>query len=59
MKHAEIQVGEYKIPLLGVPADAVEYTCDGCRNTFHILQLQLNTSGNKFLCENCRIKKVK
>jgi len=59
MKHAEIQIGEYKVPLIGIPMSAVEYKCDSCKETFHIQELELNYGGNKFLCIKCKIDDTK
>ena len=60
MKHAEIQIGEYTVPLIGIPTYATEYTCDECKkDKFQIQEVHLNYSGNKFLCQECRIKEIK
>ena len=53
MKHAEVEIGEYKIPLIGIPPKATEYECDLCHNIFSIRELKLSESGSQFLCKKC------
>lgn len=54
MKHAEVTVGEYQIPLIGIPVEATEYECDLCHDIFPVLNIHLNEEGNQFLCDTCR-----
>lgn len=53
-KHAQVRIGEYEIPLIGIPPKATEYTCDLCGDIFRVEALCLNDTGNQFLCEKCR-----
>lgn len=54
MKHATIKIGEYEIPLIGIPLSATEMECELCHDIFHITGVQLNEEGNQFLCKKCR-----
>ena len=53
MKHAEVKIGEYKIPLIGIPPEATEYECDLCHDIFAVDEIELNKEGNQFLCKKC------
>jgi hypothetical protein len=53
-KHAEIKVGEYVIPLIGISPEAALYECDLCHDQFSIEDVQLNEAGNQFLCRKCQ-----
>lgn len=51
-KYASADTGEYRVPLIGVPKRATDETCDGCAETFYILDVCL--IGTYFLCDGCR-----
>lgn len=57
MKHAEVTIGEYTIPLIGIPSSATLDECDCCHDFFSIQQLEINESGNQVLCIKCRNQK--
>lgn len=55
MQHASIQLGEYNIPLIGIPKSATEYECDCCHKIFSdIKDVQINIGGFEFYCKTCR-----
>lgn len=53
MNHAQVKIGEYKIPLIGIPASATEYECDCCHEIFEVEEIEINKTGNQFLCKFC------
>lgn len=55
-KHAQVRLGEFVIPLIGVPPTATEYTCDLCGDIFPVEQVELNEAGNQFLCQKCKLE---
>jgi hypothetical protein len=54
MKHAIIKLGEYNIPLIGIPASATEYECDLCHEIFSMEEVEMDKNGIQFLCKKCR-----
>lgn len=54
--HGKVKIGEYEIPLIGVPATATEYECDSCHEIVPVEKLELNEQGNQYLCPKCRQK---
>jgi hypothetical protein len=54
MKHAVIHIGEYNIPLIGIPDDAVREVCDVCKTKHHIQSVEL--MGRYILCRFCKDK---
>lgn len=58
MKHAEITVGGYTIPLIGIGFSETIDRCDYCGKQFNIQQLLLmqEIGRNVFACEGCRQK---
>lgn len=50
-RHAEVKIGEYTIPLIGIPEDATKDECDLCHKKFYIGDLHL--AGGYFYCEPC------
>ena len=58
MNHAVVRVGEYQIPLIGIPPSATEYECDLCHDVFPIEEIELNKEGNQFLCKKCNHKNI-
>jgi predicted SprT family Zn-dependent metalloprotease len=59
MNHATVKIGDYTIPLVGVPVSATEMECELCHNVVHITKVHLNEEGNQFLCLRCRINLVR
>jgi hypothetical protein len=57
-RHATVRVGDYEIPLIGVPRSATDGMCEGCYKTFHITELGL-TEDNRTLCAQCAKKQCK
>jgi hypothetical protein len=51
MKHCLVPIGEYVIPLIGIPQDAGLDKCDKCKKTFNIWKLKFD--GKQFLCNKC------
>jgi len=56
MKHASVRIGEYDIPLIGIPPSATEYECDLCHNIFEVEKMEVNAEGNAVYCPKCRSK---
>ena len=53
MKHATVKIGDYEIPLIGLPLSATEMECDLCHDIFHISDVHLTFEGKQFLCQKC------
>jgi len=51
-KHATVKVGEYTVPLIGVPEDATQQECETCGQSFHISEIELAANG-KACCKRC------
>jgi hypothetical protein len=49
--HATAKLGEFTVPLIGIPKSATEDACDGCGALTHIRELF--TDGTGFLCLKC------
>jgi formylmethanofuran dehydrogenase subunit E len=54
MKHATIEKDGYKVPLIGIPPDAVLQECDLCHDLFPLREVEVTDAG--VLCEKCRRK---
>jgi len=54
MNHAQITIGDYIIPLIGIPVTATEMECECCHKIMLIKDVELNEEGNQFLCKKCR-----
>ncbi len=54
MKHPTLKLGEYDIPLIGLPMNCVEETCDTCKKEFHIQEVEC--VDDKILCFVCKEK---
>ena len=52
MKHATVRIGEYVIPLIGVPTDATQQECANCKKSFHLSDVMLDVNGTPF-CKKC------
>jgi hypothetical protein len=53
MQHAIVRLGDYNIPLIGIPFDACQQICDGCKQPFHILEVCVAADGKRCLCSIC------
>ena len=51
--HAIVEREGYRVPLIGVPADAVLEHCDLCGDVFPLRTIELSGSG-QWLCLRCR-----
>jgi hypothetical protein len=51
MKHATVPIGEYSIPLIRIPENAVLEECDLCHAWVGIWNIIFN--GVQFLCRRC------
>jgi len=54
-KHAMVTIGEYTVPLIGIPPDSVLTECDLCHDEFP--QLEIELAGTQMLCKKCREEK--
>jgi hypothetical protein len=45
VKHATVRLGEYTVPLIGVPEDATLETCDTCKKKFNLRVIVLDEHG--------------
>jgi hypothetical protein len=52
-QHATVPIGEYMIPLIGIPVRAVMDKCSKCKLEFHIKNLEFDENGDLF-CGKCR-----
>lgn len=50
-KHAEVRIGEYTVPLIGVPEGAVLEVCDLCGDYTYLGDVTF--TGVQFLCSKC------
>jgi hypothetical protein len=52
-EHATVRVGEYTVPLIWVPPEATEETCDKCGKKCHIGDMSLSED-MKTICPDCK-----
>ena len=50
-RHAMVVKDGYRVPLIGVPPDAVLETCDCCGNEHPVAEMRW--TGNQMLCKKC------
>lgn len=50
-KHAEVRIGEYTVPLIGINEEAVLEVCDLCGDYTYLGDVTYN--GTHFLCKKC------
>lgn len=55
-RHATVTVGEFTVPLIGVPELAVLERCDGCHRRFHLSEVVVSGSF-VVLCVRCSSKR--
>ena len=48
-----MKLGEYLIPLIGIPKDAALETCDLCHEILPIWEVEF--TGSQYLCTRCRL----
>ena len=51
--HAIVEREGFKVPLLGIPPDAVLQECDLCHNEYSLRDVEMTDSG-QILCKKCR-----
>lgn len=51
-KHATVKIGEYTIPLIGIPESSTQQKCFGCGKSFHLSDIKLDKKGNPY-CPEC------
>jgi hypothetical protein len=51
-KHATVKIGDYTIPLIGIPTEATDETCQRCGHTMHLSEAQIDQDG-KVVCKDC------
>ncbi len=52
-KHATVRLGEYTVPLIGIPPSATQAECERCHAIFHLADVKLHTESGEFLCDKC------
>ncbi len=52
MKHATVRIGEYTVPLIGVPKDATREKCCKCGKKFYIGDMTVDAKFNP-VCKKC------
>lgn len=53
-QHATIKLGDYTIPLVGLPVDCTLQECSLCHDMFGIQEVELAVNGRDFYCRQCR-----
>jgi len=51
MNHATVKIGDYTIPLIGIPPEATEDKCETCGKLFHLSELAF--VDGKMICKDC------
>lgn len=51
MKHATVMRDGFEVPLIGIPEEAVQDTCDCCGTVIKLPEVY--TDGDQFLCAKC------
>lgn len=52
--HAQVDLDGFKVPLIGIPPDAVIQECDLCHNEFQLREIEMTDAG-QCLCATCRL----
>lgn len=55
MNHATVRIGEYTVPLIGIPKSATRQKCHHCKKSFHIADMEVDEQFRP-TCKKC-IKK--
>jgi hypothetical protein len=53
MKYADVKIGEYTIPLIGIPASASQEKCDQCRKPMPLREAIITQDGKRVVCAGC------
>lgn len=53
-KHAVVLRDGYRVPLIGIPAEATEFECELCHEIFSDPTALVMGAEGKFLCVKCR-----
>lgn len=51
--HAKVERDGFKVPLLGIPPDAVLQECELCHNEYPLRDVEMTATG-QVLCVKCR-----
>jgi hypothetical protein len=51
--HAIVEREGFKVPLLGIPPDAVLQECECCHDEFSMREIEMSAAG-QMLCAKCR-----
>lgn len=49
---ATVKIGEYEIPLIGIPDSATQQKCSICGKSFHISEIKIEMNGEP-KCSQC------
>lgn len=52
MKHATVRIGEYTLPLIGIPEDSTLELCDWCHKLVYLGDISFD--GDNFYCPYCK-----
>ena len=55
VEHATVRVGEYVVPLIGVPKEATQEKCSHCGSMCHLADMALDAKGQP-CCQTCLSK---
>ena len=53
MDYATVRLGEYEVPLIGIPRTATEEKCSKCGLTFHLADVSMDENMNP-VCKSCQ-----
>lgn len=53
--HAKVERDGFKVPLLGIPPEAVLQECELCHNEYPLRDVEMTITG-QVLCTKCRVE---
>ncbi len=51
-KHATVKLGEYVVPLIGIPESSTQQECHRCKKSFNLTEITLDEKGRPH-CKKC------
>lgn len=52
MEHCKVKIGDYDIPLIGIPREYGLITCERCKKEFRLQEIKI-TYNSKCYCFEC------